>query len=310
MSLLACVLPSGAQPPRILPPGGAPGQNPPVSTNDYLNIFKDVKERNGYTIGVNLGKPLTANLAHSEIDFDTNALISGFMDGVNGQTNRLTDAQIHEIIGILQREMRTRTMEKQKQAEEKRRLELDKNRKASDAFLAAKKTESGVIPLPSGLMYRVIKEGSGESPKGNDTVTVNYRGTLVDGTEFDSSYKTGKPATFRVNGVIKGWTEALELMKPGAKWELYIPSDLAYGDSGRPSIGPGAALVFEVELISVQPGPSASATQVSPSTTPLTSDIIKVPSAEELKKGAKIETIKPEDIEKERLKEAAANTNK
>jgi FKBP-type peptidyl-prolyl cis-trans isomerase FklB len=159
-------------------------------------------------------------------------------------------------------------------------------------------------------MYRVIKEGSGDSPKLADSVTVNYRGTLIDGTEFDSSEKGGKPITFRVGGVIKGWTEALQLMKPGAKWQLYIPSDLAYGPNGSgPKIGPNSVLVFDVELISVEPAPTAAITPQAPS---LTSDIIKVPSAEGLKRGEKIETIKPEDIEKERQKEAAsaAHTNK
>jgi FKBP-type peptidyl-prolyl cis-trans isomerase FklB len=306
LGLAALVLPAAAQPPGGRPPGALP----PASTNDYSKIFKDDKERNGYAIGMFYGKNGVESLKGNDLPFDTNAMINGFTDGINGNTNRIDEDQFRDIIGILRREMHERMMEKQKQMQEKQKADAEKNKKDGEAFLAAKKNEPGVIPLPSGLMYKVITEGSGASPKAADSVTVNYRGTLIDGTEFDSSAKTGKPATFRVGGVIKGWTEALQLMKPGAKWVLYIPSDLAYGEHGSPpKIGGNSVLVFEVELISVQPAPTAS---IAPSTAPtLTSDIIKVPSAEELKKGAKIETIKAEDIEKERQKEAAAaNTNK
>jgi FKBP-type peptidyl-prolyl cis-trans isomerase FklB len=228
------------------------------------------------------------------------------MDGLNGNTNKLNDAQLREVVNILRRDMRERMMAKQKEAEEKRKAEGEKNKKDGEVFLLAKKNEPGVIPLPSGLMYRIITEGNGDSPKLADSVTVNYRGTLIDGTEFDSSARTGKPANFRVGAVIKGWTEALQLMKPGAKWQLYIPSDLAYGEHGSPpKIGANSVLVFDVELLSVEPAPAptAGAPAQAPS---LTSDIIKVPSAEGLKRGEKIETIKPEDIEKERQKEAAA----
>jgi len=302
MCLLAPVFQTAAQPPRLTP---APGPGAPRAvTNDYSKFFKNDAERNGYAIGMNLGRTMPENLKRSELEFDPDAMMQGFVAGVKGETNKLNEMQLREIIGMLTRESRARIAEKQKLAQEKSKQDSEKNLKAGAAFLAAKKTEAGVIPLPSGLMYRVIKEGSGESPKPNDTVSVNYKGTLIDGTEFDSSEKTGKPATFRVTGVIKGWTEALELMKPGAKWILYIPANLAYGERGQGKIPSGSTLVFEVELVSVQPAPTASAAPVS--SAPLTSDIIKVPSAEELKKGAKIETIKPEDIEKEREKEAAA----
>jgi FKBP-type peptidyl-prolyl cis-trans isomerase len=127
------------------------------------------------------------------------------------------------------------------------------NRKEADAFLAANKAKDGIKTLPDGLEYKVVKEGTGPKPTANDTVTVNYRGTLTNGTEFDSSYKRGQPATFSVGGVIHGWTEALQLMPVGSKWELYIPPDLAYGDNPPPGSGiaPGSALVFEVELLSI-----------------------------------------------------------
>ena len=143
---------------------------------------------------------------------------------------------------------------------------------------------------------------SGPKPTTNDSVTVHYRGTLIDGTEFDSSFKRGQPATFKVTGVIPGWTQALQLMPVGSKWQLFIPADLAYRERGSgQAIGPNATLIFEVELLSIQPQEPAKA-MPSPQQ-PVTSDIIKVPSAEELKKGAKIEIIKPEQLEAEKEKE-------
>jgi len=127
-----------------------------------------------------------------------------------------------------------------------------KNKKEGETFLAENMKKEGVKTLASGLQYKVITEGTGKMPKATDTVTTNYRGTLVDGTEFDSSYKRGEPATFPVNGVIAGWTEALQLMKTGAKWQLFVPSNLAYGERGTGPIGPNAVLLFEVELISIK----------------------------------------------------------
>ncbi len=127
------------------------------------------------------------------------------------------------------------------------------NKKEGEAFLAANKANGGVVVLPSGLQYKVLTQGTGPKPVASDTVVCNYRGTLIDGKEFDSSYKRGQPATFPVSGVIKGWTEALQLMPVGSKWQLFIPPDLAYGDRGASSdIGPGATLIFEVELLSIQ----------------------------------------------------------
>ena len=129
----------------------------------------------------------------------------------------------------------------------------DANKKEGTAFLAANKAKQGVTTLPSGLQYKIEKEGTGPKPAASDTVVCNYRGTLIDGKEFDSSYKRGQPASFPVSGVIKGWTEALQLMPVGSKWDLYVPAELAYGDRGAgPDIGPGATLIFEVELLSIQ----------------------------------------------------------
>jgi FKBP-type peptidyl-prolyl cis-trans isomerase FklB len=141
-----------------------------------------------------------------------------------------------------------------------------KNAAVGQKFLAENKTKPGVKTTASGLQYKVLKEGSGPSPKETDTVVTNYRGTLINGTEFDSSYKRNEPVTFPVSGVIKGWTEALQLMKKGAKYQLFVPADLAYGARGAgQDIGPNETLIFEVELLDIKPAPSASA---SPATTP------------------------------------------
>ena len=246
--------------------------------------FKDSREKNSYSVGANWGN----SLKKQEVDVDLEVLIRGLREAFVGQS-ALSDEQIRESMMALNKEIRAKQ-------EEKRKQQGEKNKQEGEKFLAENKTKPAVVALPSGLQYKVLTDGSGESPKPGDVVTVNYRGTLIDGTEFDSSYKRGQPATFSVTGVIKGWTEALELMKPGAKWQLFIPSDLAYGERGSgPTIGPNAALQFEVELVSSKP--AAPAPAAAPAQ-PVTSDIIKVPSKEELEKGAKIEVIKAADLEK------------
>ena len=173
------------------------------------------------------------------------------------------------------------------------------NKAAGGAFLTANKVKEGVIVTDSGLQYKIIKEGNGPSPAATDTVTVNYKGTLIDGKEFDS----GNGISFPLNGVIKGWTEGLQLMKAGGSTRFFIPSDLAYGSSGPPNIGPNSTLIFDVDLLSIKgkeqaaanPAPPAAPVEPDPKQV-VTSDIIKVPSAEEMKKGAKIEVIKKEDL--------------
>ena len=190
-------------------------------------------------------------------------------------------------------EMRTTLDQFQKEIsakqEKKRQALAEKNKQDGEAFLAENKTKPGVVTLPDGLQYKIITNGSGATPLMNDNVTVNYRGTFIDGKEFDSSAKIGHPLQFAVGNVIQGWTEALMQMKAGSKWQLFVPSELAYGERGRPGVPPGSVLIFEIELISAEhPTPPP----------PLTSDIIKVPSQEEMKKGAKIEVIKPEDAAK------------
>jgi len=228
-----------------------------------------------------------------EVDFDV--LTRELKDAMAGVPTRMTPQEAQQAI--------------QTYLQDKRKQLLEKNKKEGDEFLAANKTKDGVISLPNGLQYKVLAAGNGESPKPEDTVEVNYRGTLIDGTEFDAS-KPGMPMTRAANQVIRGWTEALTRMKPGAKWQLFIPSDLAYGERGfPPKIQPNCALIFDVELLSFKPAPPPTSTPGNAQ--PLTSDIIKVPSLEEMKKGAKIETIKAEDVEKLQKQEAdKAKTDK
>ena len=247
--------------------------------------LKDEKSKVSYGIGMNLGN----QFKQDEMDIDVDLMLAGMKDAMTGSKTRMTEAEMQAALTAMMNQTRAKRTEK-------RRVQGEKNRTEGEQFLAANKAKPGVVALPSGLQYKVLVEGQGETPKPTDTVTVHYRGTLLDGTEFDSSYSRGQPATFPLNRVIKGWTEGLQLMKPGGKMELYIPSDLAYGANGSGAkIAPNAALKFEVELISVQaPEPPAPASGGQP----VTSDIIKVPSKEEMEKGAKVEVIKKEDVDK------------
>lgn len=213
--------------------------------------LKDNKDKASYSIGLQIG----ANVKHQGIELNNDALTAGLKDGMSGAKPRLSEQEIREAMMGLQKDM-----------EQKQQASGQKNKADGDKFLAENKNKPGVKTTASGLQYKVEKEGKGNSPKPSDTVTVNYRGTLIDGTEFDSSYKRGEPATFPVSGVIKGWTEALQLMKPGAKYQLFIPSSLAYGERGAGrDIGPNSALIFDVELLDVKsaggasPSPSATA---------------------------------------------------
>jgi FKBP-type peptidyl-prolyl cis-trans isomerase FklB len=216
-----------------------------IATTGYsadAPALKTQKERTSYAIGADIGNMLS----RQPVDIDVDSFLKGAGDYLNKKKLLLTDQELKDILTGLQKEM----VAKQ---EERMKTLGDKNKKDGETFLAENKKKEGVKTLLSGLQYKVIKEGTGKMPKATDTVTTNYRGTLIDGTEFDSSYKRGQPATFPVNGVIKGWTEALQLMKMGSKWQLFVPSDLAYGDRGAgPQVGPNAVLIFEVELLSVQ----------------------------------------------------------
>ena len=205
-------------------------------------VLKTEKDKISYGIGMDIGE----NMKRQSIDIDPDMLAKGIKDVFAGSKLLLTEEEFRTTMENFRKDM----MAKQKMQMQ----ELsDKNKKEGEAFLAENKKKEGVKTLPSGLQYKVIKEGDGNLPKAEDTVTVHYKGTLIDGTEFDSSYSRGEPATFPVNGVIPGWTEALQLMKTGSKWQLFIPSNLAYGERGAGGkIGPNSTLVFDVELISIK----------------------------------------------------------
>ncbi len=204
--------------------------------------LKTKMDKVSYGLGISIG----TNLKNQSVDVEPDAFAKGLNDALSGSKPLMTEQEMREVMVAFQQEMVAKQLERSKNLGEK-------NKKEGEPFLDANKKKEGVVTLPSGLQYKVIKEGKGKSPKAADTVTVNYRGTLIDGTEFDSSYKRGEPATFAVNAVIPGWTEALQLMKEGAKWQLFIPSNLAYGEKGAGNmIGPNAVLIFEVELISVK----------------------------------------------------------
>ncbi len=204
--------------------------------------FKTPKEKNSYMLGVNLGKQLKQN----DVEVDYDVYMRGLKDAIAGK-ELLNEEQFREAMMAFQQEIREKTMAK-------RKVDSEKARKAGEEFLAENKKKDGITTTASGLQYKIETKGSGKVPAVGDTVTCHYRGTLVDGTEFDSSYKRGQPAEFPVTGVIKGWTEALQLMPIGSKWKLFIPSNLAYGDNGSPpKIPGGAALIFDIELIDAKP---------------------------------------------------------
>jgi FKBP-type peptidyl-prolyl cis-trans isomerase FklB len=204
--------------------------------------LKDQKDKASYSIGLELG----TSLKKGKMDVNADTLFKGLKDGLSGAKPLLTEEQVKETMTALQKEMMDKQAAAQKEAGEKNAADGEK-------FLVENKKKDGVKTTASGLQYKVLKDGTGAPPKETDTVVTNYKGTLLDGTEFDSSYKRGEPATFPVNRVIKGWTEALQLMKPGSKYQLFIPSALAYGERAvGKDIGPNSTLIFEVELISIK----------------------------------------------------------
>ncbi|HKZ46030.1 MAG TPA: FKBP-type peptidyl-prolyl cis-trans isomerase [Thermodesulfobacteriota bacterium] len=203
--------------------------------------LKSEKDKVSYSIGLNIGN----NFKSQSVDINPDILAKGVKDALSGSKSLMTEKEIQETMAAFQKEMNAKQTERIKALAEK-------NKKDGEAFLAENKKKEGVKTTASGMQYKIIKAGNGAKPKATDTVAVNYRGTLIDGTEFDSSYKRGEPTIFPLNGIIPGWLEALQLMPVGSKWQLFLPPALAYGErgSGR-EIGPNAALVFDVELLSI-----------------------------------------------------------
>jgi FKBP-type peptidyl-prolyl cis-trans isomerase FklB len=225
------------------PRQGTTAKSPTVLT------LKTQKDKASYAIGVNIGR----GLHRDSVNVDPAIVSRGLRDGLSGGKPLLTDEEMKGAMTALQTELRKKQEVRNKDQEEKMLQVGEANKKEGEAFLAANKTKDDVVTLPSGLQYKILKEGTGPKPVASDSVVCNYKGTLLDNTEFDSSYKRGQPATFQVGQVIHGWTEALQLMPVGSKWQLFIPAELAYGQQGAgPVIGPNATLIFEVELLSIQ----------------------------------------------------------
>ena len=219
-----------------------------ASSTETKVDLKSTTNKVSYSIGVDIGKHLTGQ----GINLNTEVFAQGIRDGIENSSLQMTEEEMQETLRAFQQ-----SLMEEREAENKRLSE--QNLQLGQDFLASNSKKTGVQTLPSGLQYEVIVEGTGETPTVNDTVTTHYRGTLIDGTVFDSSYDRGQPATFPVQGVIPGWTEALQLMKTGSKWKLYIPSKLAYGEQRAGEvIGPNSTLVFEVELLSIDSESSSS----------------------------------------------------
>ena len=217
-------------------------QQPSAGGSQNAPALATQKDKVSYAIGMNIG----TTLHRQSVDVDPKVLQQGLQDALAGNKTLLSEEEARATLTQLQGEMRQKQQEKMQQAGAT-------NKKEGDAFLATNKTKDGVVTLPSGLEYKILTPGTGPKPTAADSVVCNYKGTLIDGKEFDSSYKRGQAATFPVAGVIKGWTEALQLMPVGSKWQLFVPAELAYGEQGSgPDIGPNATLIFEVELLSIQ----------------------------------------------------------
>ena len=212
--------------------------------------LKTDKDKFSYALGKNFGQ----SFRKQGLEMDPAVFAKAFADAYNGGQTAMTDQEMQGLLTAKANELR---LKQQAQQQEKGAAA----QKEGEAFLAANKTKEGVVTLPSGLQYKILKAGTGEKPTVDDTVVCNYKGTLINGTEFDASEKHGGPATFPVKGVIAGWTEALQLMQVGSKWQLFVPANLAYGPQGPGDIGPNATLIFEVELVSIQKAGASAAKQ-------------------------------------------------
>jgi FKBP-type peptidyl-prolyl cis-trans isomerase FklB len=250
---LAQQTPAATTPPASPTPATSPKAQTPAAKahpataakNAAPLTLKTQKDKFSYALGMNTGKRMADSLNKQSVPFDPAILARGLKDGLAGGKTLLTDQEAQGVLDEARKDIQQKQQAKMQQAG-------GVNKKEGEAFLTENKAKAGVVTLPSGLQYKILKEGTGPKPTASDSVVCDYRGTLINGTEFDSSYKRGQPATFPVTGVIKGWTEALQLMPVGSKWQLFIPSDLAYGEPGRPGIEPNSTLIFEVELHSIE----------------------------------------------------------
>ncbi len=224
----------------------APVKKTGTATKSTAAPLTTRKQKFSYALGMDIGTKVGGSLKQQSVEVDPALVSQGLKDAMAGSKTRLTQDEAQAVLKEVQTEVG-------KQRQEKMAAAAAKNKTEGDTFLAANKGKQGVVTLPSGLQYKILTAGTGPKPAATDTVVCNYRGTLIDGKEFDSSYKRGQPATFGVSQVIKGWTEALQLMPVGSKWQLFIPSTLAYGERGAGAdIGPDSTLIFEVELLSIQ----------------------------------------------------------
>ncbi len=262
-------------------------------TNVESSVLKTDKEKFSYALGMNYGK----FFRQRELELDLDTFLQGIKAVVSSNQTLLTDAQMNQVLSDEDRKLNERRIAKLKaQAEE--------NKKKAETFLAENKTKPGVVTTEDGLQYRIIREGTGPVPGSNDMVTLNYRGSLVDGTEFGNSYTNSKPWTTSMNAGPKGWREGLQKMKVGSKFELFIPPALAYGDAAAGPVPPGSLLIFDVDLLSNAPAPPP------PQPMPLTSDVIKVPSLEEIKRGSNVETLTPQQVQQEIQRQKAQQDKK
>ena len=229
-------------------PAAAPAQTPATQAPAPSSPFKTQKEKVSYAIGMEMGKGVKAQ----GIDVDPTILEQGLKDALSDADSKMSEAELRQVITALQQDIR----QKQRQEEEAKAAD---NKAKGDAFLAENAKKDGVVALPDGLQYKILTAGQGKKPLESDTVLCNYKGTFLDGTEFDSSAKAGKPVPFEVKNVIPGFKEVLQLMPVGSKWQVFVPPNLAYGERGAGGvIGPNATLIFEVELVSIQEAAKSS----------------------------------------------------
>ena len=273
---------TGAQNSTAAKPGqSATGAKRPATAAAPL---KTPKEKSSYAIGMKFGTDISKGLQADGVDVDAATLARGVRDALAGNKPLLTDDEVKAALTALATEIRAKQQAKLEQVSAA-------NKKTGDEFLAANKTKEGVVALPSGLQYKIIKEGTGPKPAPDDKVTCNYSGTLIGGKEFDSSYKRGQPVTFSVGEIIKGWSEALQLMPVGSKWQLFLPPSLGYGDKGAgQDIGPNSTLIFEVELLSIAPKTEAKPADAKPDVKPEAKPEVKPDAKPDAKPEAKPQT--------------------